>query len=193
MISIFIYLKKTDRIGIQLFIIIIIFWLSVFTVSFEPKIINDLLNYTGLANRAQFLLIVSIVFILYLLFSQIVKSTILSSNLHYIVRKSTISNFKENNIIEKSDLIIVIIAKNEEKTIGNVIDEINSQKFPFLYNILVVNDGSTDETGIIAKKQKIEIIITEIIIRMILSTKNSIANFNHHLQISLMFYFVIQN
>jgi glycosyltransferase involved in cell wall biosynthesis len=50
--------------------------------------------------------------------------------------------------------IISIPAYNEEKTIGNVIDEIHSimKTEAFTYKILVLNDGSTDKTVEIAKK-----------------------------------------
>jgi len=43
-------------------------------------------------------------------------------------------------------LSIIIPAFNEEQTIDEVIEKIRKVKFPIDYEILVVNDGSTDNT-----------------------------------------------
>jgi glycosyltransferase involved in cell wall biosynthesis len=53
-------------------------------------------------------------------------------------------------------VVITIPAYNEEKTIANVICTINSvmNKIGYNYQILVVNDGSTDKTAEVAKKSK---------------------------------------
>lgn len=46
-----------------------------------------------------------------------------------------------------SDILIIIPAYNEEGAIGDVIKSLHSLHF----NVLVVNDGSTDQTAVIAK------------------------------------------
>ena len=53
-------------------------------------------------------------------------------------------------------VVITIPAYNEERTIGRVIDEINEVmiNFNYQYQIIVLNDGSTDNTSSIAKKHK---------------------------------------
>lgn len=55
-----------------------------------------------------------------------------------------------------SPVSVIIPAYNEEKTIGNVIADtinvMNSQDLP--YGIIVVDDGSTDRTGLIASQYK---------------------------------------
>lgn len=55
---------------------------------------------------------------------------------------------------------VIIPAYNEEKTIGDIlsetIDVMNSGDYP--YEIIVVNDGSTDKTGLIASQYKARII-----------------------------------
>ena len=53
------------------------------------------------------------------------------------------------------NLIISIPAYNEENTIGRIIDEINQimNQTSYEYKILVVNDGSTDNTAQIAKNK----------------------------------------
>jgi len=154
MIFVIIRLKKKGRIGNQLFWPVIIFWAIVLTVATEPSVIDRLMNTTALGNNAQFLLILAVGFIIYLLLIQVRRSENVSLDLHKVVRNIAISNFKQNlKNTEKADVIIVICAKNEGKTIGHVIDSINSQDLPFSYKILVVNDGSTDDTSQIAKEK----------------------------------------
>jgi glycosyltransferase involved in cell wall biosynthesis len=58
---------------------------------------------------------------------------------------------------------VIIPSYNEEKTIGSVISEtisaMNTQFLP--YEIIVVNDGSTDQTGLIASKYKVTLLSNE--------------------------------
>ena len=135
-----------------------IFWSGVLAVSAKPDLLNTVVNNTGLVNRSQFLLIFSITLILYLLVHQTRKNKTTSNNLNHIIRKialeyfvKELKNFKINSI----DVIIVIVAKDEEKTIGKVIDNIKSQELLFSYNIIVVNDGSTDDTEKIVRSKGI--------------------------------------
>jgi hypothetical protein len=145
-------LKRNERIGNQLFWPVIIFWGIVITVATEPSVIDIIMNSTALGNNAQFLLILSVGFIVYLLLIQVRKSETTSFDLHKVVRNIAISNFKQNlKNPEKVDVLIVICAKNESKTIGQVIDSIKSENLPFTYKILVVNDGSSDQTAQIAE------------------------------------------
>jgi len=62
-----------------------------------------------------------------------------------------------------SAVSVIIPAYNEEKTIGNVISEtiliMNNLLLP--YEIIVVNDGSTDKTGQIAYKHKATVLSNE--------------------------------
>jgi len=51
---------------------------------------------------------------------------------------------------------LIIPAYNEEKTIGDVIYV--AQNNPFVDEIVVVNDGSTDKTPLIAKKMGVNLI-----------------------------------
>ena len=143
------------------FIIMMVFWIGVLIIASKPDLLNSVLNNTGLVNRSQFLLSFSIVVILYLLVYQIRKNKTTSDNLNNTIRKIALDYFvkelKEFEI-DKIDAVIVIVAKNEEKTIEKVIDKINSQKFSFSYRILLVNDGSTDSTERIAKNKGIFVV-----------------------------------
>lgn len=53
-------------------------------------------------------------------------------------------------------VLVVMPAKDEEASIGDVLEQIKS-KYPFL-DILVVDDGSQDRTGLIAKEKGVEVI-----------------------------------
>ena len=149
-------IRKNQRTGNQFFVIMVIFWSATFITSIRPEILDDIVEATGLFNKAQFLLILSIVIILYLLTLQLMKNKSITFNFHRIVRNSAISTFNQeiaSYITEKLDLVIVIAAKNESKTIGNVIEKIHLLNLPFSHKILVVNDGSTDNTAQIAKSK----------------------------------------
>ena len=141
--------RKDQRTGNQFFIIMVLFWSAVFITAFRPSIFEDVVVFTGLFNVAQLLLIFSIIIILYLLAIQVLKNKNAAYSLHNIVREIAISNFKRqvrNSIQHETDLIIVIAAKNESKTLGGVIERIKSLNIPYSYKIIVVNDGSTDDT-----------------------------------------------
>jgi len=58
--------------------------------------------------------------------------------------------------MRRSAVTVVIPAYNEEKTIGNVLSETNSimDGLEFSYEVIVVDDGSTDKTGQIASTHK---------------------------------------
>jgi len=154
MISIIIKIQLRGRIGNQLFVVSIIFWIGVLIVSVQPSILDSVLNNTGLVNRAQFLFGISLSLVIYLLLLQTTKNKGLSTYFFRAIRNTAISNFEDSHKTDDpTQVLIIITAKNEEKTIGSVIDKINSFHFPFTYKILVVNDGSTDQTGKIAKEK----------------------------------------
>ncbi|PVZ71854.1 glycosyltransferase family 2 protein [Pelagibaculum spongiae] len=54
------------------------------------------------------------------------------------------------------DLTIILPAKNEANTIGLLLDQL-VEKFP-LATVIVVNDGSSDDTGVIAKQHGVSVI-----------------------------------
>lgn len=147
------FAKRQQRLGNSFFIIMLIFWGSIFIISLDPRILDSILNLIGLDNRAQFLLILSLVFIVYLLLQQTTKTKNISFNLFNIVREIAISNFKRDLPDSNPVLAIVIVAKNESSTLGDVVDRIKSLDILISYKILVVNDGSTDNTEQIAREK----------------------------------------
>lgn len=62
---------------------------------------------------------------------------------------------------------IIIPAYNEENTIKNVVDELINYNFPFNFEIIIVNDGSTDKT-----EMKIKEFLNTPNIKLINYTKN---------------------
>jgi len=139
--------RLSNRVGNQFFSIMGIFWTGLIVIVIQPTLLNSVLNNTGFVNRAQFLLAISMVIILYLLANQTRKNKNSDENLNKMIRKIALDIFtKEYAQIQKSEMIILIAAKDEEKNIGHVIDNINKQKISKSYKILVVNDGSSDQT-----------------------------------------------
>ncbi|MEW6095455.1 MAG: glycosyltransferase family 2 protein [bacterium] len=53
---------------------------------------------------------------------------------------------------------IIIPAYNEEKTIGNLIDELKTQMKEYEYEIIVVDDGSKDNTAKVVKEKDVVLI-----------------------------------
>ena len=139
-IAIITKVRKDQRVGNSFFVIILIFWSIVFITALRPEILDEIVIITGLFNKAQFLLILSIIIIMYLLTLQLIKNKNISYNFHRIVRNAAISNFRNevlNSIKDPVNLIVLIIAKNESKSIGNVIE-----KNPFSWNVFLHNYGS---------------------------------------------------
>ena len=58
-------------------------------------------------------------------------------------------------MIDKKDVLIILPAYNEGKVIAAVIDDIKSEGYS---NILVIDDGSTDDTYNVATKKGVEVI-----------------------------------
>lgn len=149
-------LRKQNRTGNQFFVIMIVFWFGVLIIGLRPEILDSVLNTTGLVNRSQFLLSISLAVIIYLLYFQTIKTKRASVNLNHAIRMVALSNFKQelkNSGDDRPYLIIIIVAKDEGENIGRVIENIKSLNLSYSYKILVVNDGSTDSTEEIARSK----------------------------------------
>jgi len=160
-ISIFVILIVTKirfskRSGNEFFVIMILFWSSILIISIKPQLIEPLLNDIGFVNRAQFLLVLSVGIILYMLIYQTVRNKETFTRYHQLIRSTTLSHFKNSIAFmpkQNIDLVIVIVAKDEEHTIGSVIDRINSLNLSLSYKILVIDDGSNDSTANISRNK----------------------------------------
>lgn len=139
-------LKIDDRVGNQFLTILIIFWSSVFLISFSPTILDELIEATGLINRAQFLLIISIIVILYILALQISKNRRLSLDFNRIISEIAISNVKQKIKFKDSEIAIIIPAYNEVESLLTVLHEIPEKILDHKISKLVIDDGSFDDT-----------------------------------------------
>ena len=62
-------------------------------------------------------------------------------------------SFSQNTLRDKEvDLSICIPAFNAENTIIKLLKQIDSQRTSFKVEVLIVNDGSTDQTGVIVEQ-----------------------------------------
>lgn len=55
-------------------------------------------------------------------------------------------------------MLVILPAYNEERNIGKLLDKLNTLKKKIQFDILVINDGSTDKTGEIAQNYDIEVL-----------------------------------
>ena len=147
----FLWVKK--RTGNEFFVIMIIFWGGILTVLVKPELLEFILDITGLLNRTQFLLSISLILIIYLMIKQIQKSRKVISDYNQLIRKISLENFKKEyfQVLKNTDILIIICVKNEEKTIEKVINDIRNQTIKEDYEIVVVNDGSNDNTEAITR------------------------------------------
>lgn len=58
----------------------------------------------------------------------------------------------------KPKISIIVPAFNEAKTLGRCLTSLKNQNFPYPYEILVVDNNSTDKTAFVAKTMKIKVI-----------------------------------
>ena len=123
----FLWVKK--RTGNEFFVIMIIFWGGILTVLVKPELLEFILDITGLLNRTQFLLSISLILIIYLMIKQIQKSRKVISDYNQLIRKISLENFKKEyfQVLKNTDILIIICVKNEEKTIEKVINDIRNQ------------------------------------------------------------------
>ena len=142
--------KLKKKLSNQLFIVLIIFWASVLIISLEPNILDEILLITGLENRAQFLLILSVVLLLYILYTQISKNKNLSLDFNRIISEIAISNFQQNPGQIKNSIVLLIPAYNEVEALPKVLNQIPDSILEHRISKVVIDDGSIDDTYKIA-------------------------------------------
>jgi len=130
----------------QFFVILLIFWISVFIISLAPSLLDNFLQVSGLENRAQFLLIITIIVLIYALYTQISKNKNLSLDINRIISEIAISNFKQDANVIKDSIVLVIPAFNEVKSLPKVLEEIPQTILGHKISKIVIDDGSDDDT-----------------------------------------------
>ena len=139
-----------NKISTQLFGVIISFWILVIIISLEPDVLDNILVITGLENRAQFLLIITISVLLYSLYTQISKNKDLSIEYNRVISEIAISNFQQSYEQIKNSIAFIIPAYNEVKSLPSVLESIPSSILDTKVSKIVIDDGSSDETYKIA-------------------------------------------
>jgi len=142
--------KLENKLTNEFYIILISFWICVFSISFYPSLLDNLLITMGLENRSQFLLILTIGILLYVLYSQVSKNKNLSLNMDRIISEIAISNFQQDANSIKNSVTLVIPAYNEVNSLPKVLSEIPSSILNHKVSKIVIDDGSNDETYRIA-------------------------------------------
>lgn len=149
-IGIFTKRKIEQKISSQLFFVLVIFWSIVILISIQPNLLDEILKITGLENRSQFLLIISIIVLLYLLYTQVSKNKSLSLDFNRTISEIAISNFKQDPNQIKDSIVLLIPAFNEVGSLSQVLEKIPQSIFGHKVSRVVIDDGSTDETYKIA-------------------------------------------
>jgi hypothetical protein len=143
-------LKWEHKLSNQFYIVFLIFWIIIILICIEPSILDNFLNIFGLENRAQFLLIITVLVLLYVIYTQISKNKNMSLDMNRIISDIAISNFKQNANEIKDSIVLIIPALNEVKSLPKVLSQIPSEILDHKISKIVIDDGSTDETYKIA-------------------------------------------
>lgn len=143
-------LKRENKLVTQLYIILVSFWISVLVISSQPSLLDDFLTTIGLENRAQFLLIITVLVLLYVIYTQMSKNKILSLDMNRIISDIAISNFKQDANEIRNSITLLIPAYNEVKSLPKVLSEIPSDFNGHKICKVVIDDGSDDDTYKIA-------------------------------------------
>ena len=138
--------KWENKLPNQFFIILLLFWSSITIISIHPSLLDNFLLVTGLENRSQFLLILTIGVLLYVLYGQISKNKNLSLDMNRIISEIALSNFKQDANSIKDNIALVIPAYNEVKSLPKVLSEIPSDMLNHKILKIVIDDGSSDDT-----------------------------------------------
>jgi|APSaa5957512493_1039668.scaffolds.fasta_scaffold03800_3 hypothetical protein len=138
--------KFDSKIGNQLFGIFVIFWSTVIIISIEPRILDDILLLSGLENRSQFLLILSIIVLSYSLYTQISKNKNLYLDFNRVISEIAISNFQQSTNKINDSISLIIPAYNEVNSLPEVLENIPDSILDIKISKIVIDDGSSDET-----------------------------------------------
>ncbi len=145
-----------------------LFWssisLAIFILSLKPQIINYIFYYINLSSNERYdrLILVNYIFsflLIFLLFYY--RGKINSSRESFIknIQNQSVKKFLSNTRISLSnDLIILIPAYNEEDNISSTLNKIPEQICGLKPFVLVISDGSDDETACIVEKMGFNVV-----------------------------------
>lgn len=134
-------IAKRQKFNALHFIVFLLIWTGLLVFSFFPNILDIFWNLFGVQRWADVLVYGSIIFLVYFSLLLLRKVELTHSNITQLVRELAIENSDKRKI--KCSELILIRAYNEWKVIKNIIKELLEKGHN---NILIINDGSTDNT-----------------------------------------------
>ena len=156
-LSVFIFkLVKNQRVKEEYSLLWFVMSLFLIYMSVDRFAIDRLGSLVGVAYPPSVLMLLTTAFTFLLLIHLTVVITRLSDQNKEVIQELGLANLKRElpNISpevarKKSDILVIVPAFNEEKNIVRVIEDLKGIELK--PDILVVNDGSLDETGPVAK------------------------------------------
>ena len=136
--------QKFNALHLLVFIFI---WLGLLVFTFFPGSLNGIWQFFGLQRWADLLVYSSIVFLIYFSLLLLRKVEANSEDLSKLIREIAVKSWPRKKI--HGNELIIIRSYNEASVIAETIQTIFDAGYK---NILVVNDGSTDNTNTTIKK-----------------------------------------
>lgn len=147
---------KKQKFNALHFLVFIWVWLGLFVFSFFPWLVNVFWYIFWIQRGADVLVYISIIFLLYFVVLLLNKIEQQKEYLTQTIREIAIQ-FSQKTIFT-GNIVLLIRAYNEWSVLWNTIEEILKKWYP---NILVVDDGSTDNTQEVLSHYKDKIVVVK--------------------------------
>lgn len=140
-------LVKNRRIKEEYSLLWLFLCLAFLYLSLDRWAVDRIADLAGIAYKPSVLILVVIVFMTLMLIHITIVITRLFDQNHVLVQELGLSSLPSPPRL--SDILVIIPAYNEERSIGGVVAELKATGLPL--DLLVINDGSTDRTGAVAQ------------------------------------------
>lgn len=154
MLIISIDVAKKRKFNALHFLVFIWVWAWLLTFTFFPNALNNIWNFVWLQRWADLLVYASIIFLMYFSILLLNKVEQTKEDFTKLIREIAIAN-SDKKIIDWK-IAFVMAAYNEEKVITETIEKLLKNNYT---NIIVVNDGSKDNTLWVLEPYKDKIVI----------------------------------
>ena len=151
---------KRKKMNFLHFIVFFLWWGLVILFAFNQRLLDQFGGFFGIARGADLLVYVSLIILFYFYINVLNSHTKDRFQLTRLISQEAINTwYSENNeqiasrhnTHEKDDFVFNIRVYNEEKAVGEVIDEIVDAGFR---KIVLINDGSSDNTLSVLQEKK---------------------------------------
>ena len=137
-------ISKKQRFNALHFLVFIFMWLGLLIFTVFPWFLNATWNFFWLQRGADLLVYSSIIFLVYFVLLLLSKHVENKETITRLVREVAIQNSSKNTIHWKE--VFIIPCYNESSVIGKTIESIRSA---WVNNIIIINDGSSDDSKVI--------------------------------------------